>query len=119
LTPLTTCEQCNAHIWADDVFKTFVVPKAPSHLALVFRCANCGHADRIAAVEDEWEAAKEEAEANKLSKSAVVKAAEIDLDSIESVDDLIAEWASLRQPPLRESVMGSCGCEDCEKRLYG
>ena len=119
LTPLTICEECGAHIWANDVFKTFVVPKAPNHLALVFRCAKCGHADRMAAQENEWEAAKDEAANHSTEKGTVIQGALIDLESIEGVDDLIAEWRSLKTPPLREEVMGSCQCDECERRLYG
>jgi hypothetical protein len=44
------------------------------------------------------------------------KAAHIEINAISNVEDLVTLWRSYRRAPLREAVMWSCNCDDCEKR---
>lgn len=116
MTPLTGCEKCGAAVWADDVFKTVAIPKAPGHLALIFKCPRCNESGRVAAPQETWDSAQASAEKRSAAHKDALMAARIDIASIESVDDLVAEWST--SVPIREAVMNQCKCESCQRRLY-
>ncbi len=113
---LTSCDKCDAPIWAEDVFKTVAIPQAVGHLALIFRCSNCHAQGKAAATRDQWEEAQEANEQRSHEREAVLAGARIDLGTVENVHDLQLEWAT--RPPIAESTMGSCKCVQCQRRLY-
>lgn len=116
---LTQCRHCNANVFTGDVFKQVAIPKSPQHVALSYRCGNCEEVSKFVATWEEWEDAQKSWTWKTFKRKKVADAAHIELDAIESADDLIALWQSLRHPPEREAVLGACQCPDCKKRLYG
>ena len=114
---------CAGEITVPDVSKVTAIPKAPHHLALVAQCGTCQRTSQYVVERTTWEDAREkiktaaEIEADYVGRA--IKAAEIELDAIETVNDLINLWASYKTPPLLEGLEGRCHCAECEKRRYG
>jgi hypothetical protein len=102
------------------VFREKIVEESPQHLVVEYKCPGCGRKDRMVGTLQSWEEFKREDEEETRSNDAfserVEKAAEIELDGIDSVDDLVTLWRSYKRAPLREAVLGSCNCDDCKKR---
>lgn len=123
MKPLSKCSECERRIYPDDIVKTVAIIQSPQHIALVYKCPNCGNKSKVVASHEDWEERKEDFEHETNRRAAQHKAGfrvhQIELDAIDSADDLIALWASLPKPPLREAVMGACGCDDCKRKLYG
>ena len=104
-------------IWPENVIREVNIAKAPQHVALVWRCDECGTKSRVVATKESWDA--RQAVSEEFREQRFNKMAAIELDAVESADDLVALWASLPDPPIREKVMGACGCFQCRRRLYG
>ncbi|KKM71220.1 hypothetical protein LCGC14_1432730 [marine sediment metagenome] len=72
------------------------------------------------AISETWEEFKKDDAQEVLASDAhaenVMKAAEIELGGIDSVEDLRTLWRSYRRAPLREAAMWSCYCDNCKKR---
>ena len=121
VTPLTHCKTatCRAPITVDDVYKDQVVKESPQHIVVTFRCPKCERADRMVGTNESWDAFKRDAaveEAAAVDTDKVMKAAEIEMNAIDSVDDLTTLWKSYKTPPLIEEVMNACPCDDCKRR---
>jgi len=103
--------------------KSVAIIQSPQHVALVYKCSYCGNKSKVVAEQGDWEnrkAALDDERTRRATKPKTnLRIHQIELDAIESADDLVALWASYPQPPIREAVMRKCGCEDCWKRLYG
>ena len=123
---LSKCSNCDTGIFPDDVMKTVAIIQSPQHVALVYKCSYCGNKSKVVAEQLDWAARKtalDEERAKRAARHAAndpkhFRVHEIELDAVESVDDLVALWASYPTPPIREAVMGACGCDDCSRRLY-
>ncbi len=122
MTPLAHCKAaaCHAPISVADVFKEKLIEESPDHVVVTYKCPACGRKDTMAGTIQSWTEFKQDDEEERRGKAAssdkVLKAAEIELGGIDNVDDLLTLWRSYRRAPLREAVMGSCNCDDCEKR---
>ena len=123
---LSKCANCDTRIYPDDVMKTVAIIQSPQHVALVYKCSYCGNKSKVVAEQLDW-AAREKALVEERSARAARRAAndpkhfrvhEIELDVIETAHDLVVLWDSYPTPPIREAVMGACGCDDCSRRLY-
>lgn len=121
---LSQCKyaDCAGVIEIGNVTKVTAIPRAPGHLALVAACVTCGRNGQYVITRTLWDEARvyvEEGDPPAVHEQAVMAAALIELDAVDTVDELVALWASYRTPPLIEKLMGVCKCDDCERRLYG
>jgi uncharacterized Zn finger protein len=112
---LSSCPKCTGDIFPQDVYKTVPIQQSPQHVALVYKCPRCGTKSRAVATAEDWEDRRVKATKRKTN----LRAEQIELDAVESVDDLVALWASYKNPPIREEVMFACMCPQCVERLYG
>ncbi len=92
------------------------------HLALVYKCPNCGNKSKVVAESEDWAKRQAEFQHDEAIQASAhesnLRGEQIELDVIESADDLIALWSSFKKPPIREEVMNACGCATCTRRLY-
>lgn len=116
VTPLTDCDSCGHSIWADDVFKEVVIPNAEQHLAVVYKCEGCGTIGKAATSREDYKILREATDQLSSRKRKIIEGAKIDIESIESADELIAEFRTY--PVQREHLIGKCKCKDCMRRLY-
>ncbi len=123
MLPLSKCTKCHEDVFPSHVFKEVIIQQSPQHVALIYECGACGNESKVVAERGDWKARREAFDRETARRTAFdetdFRAVEIELDAVSGADDLVALWRSLSQPPLREEVMGSCGCEECERRLYG
>jgi hypothetical protein len=124
MTILAQCKHsdCAGDIYVQDVTKASAIPKAPHHLAIVAECKTCGRLGQYVIERETWDRAKAEFESAVTEPTdlydQIYKAATIEVNAIESADELLGLWRSYKVPPLRESTMGACSCTDCMRRLY-
>lgn len=113
---------CAGEIEVPDVRKATAIPKAPHHLALVAECATCLRLGQYVierAVWDSERAAHDERVKEPVSVyDRATRAAEIEVNAIDTADELISYWSSLRMPPIIEGLVGACKCDDCNRKFY-
>ena len=119
MNPLTRCGKCETAIFPSHVYKTVTIDNSPQHVAIIYACPKCGLKGKLVAEETEWESRRDRYHAAQAKAKTDFRAHEIELDAVESVDDLVALWASLKNPPLIEEVMCRCGCATCRKNTHG
>jgi len=86
-------------------------------VALLYHCPVCDDNGKIVASMEDWARTQKAAARNKRKND--FRAHQIELDAIETVEDLRALWSSLRNPPLREDTKLACGCAGCREKWYG
>jgi hypothetical protein len=124
MTVLAECKHsdCSGEILVQDVTKASAIPKAPHHLAIVAECKVCGRLGQYVIERENWEIAKAEFEKKTIEPSelfdSIYRAATIEVNAIDTADELLGLWRSFRVPPVREDSMGACSCVDCQRRLY-
>jgi hypothetical protein len=124
VTPLTYCKKasCREVITVRDVYEEKTVTESPQHILVLYKCSACQSENQMIGTIQSWEEFKYEDEQERNSEdvliSSIIKAASIELDGIDSVDDLATLWRSFKRPPLREAVMGSCQCDECKNRRF-
>lgn len=116
---LTSCSRCDFAIYPDNIYKTVAIPKAPQHIGLVYLCPQCGHKSKLVAEHEEWDDKQRLAREDEANRKRNIRAEQIELDAVESVDDLIALWRSLKNPPILEDRIGVCTCPGCKEKFYG
>ena len=120
---LANCKytDCSGTIEVGHVIKVTAIPRAPAHLALIATCQECARNGQYVLERSIWDDAQETAEATPhgTGEGAVMAAALIELNPVDTVDELISLWASLKHPPLIEEIKDACGCDSCRRRLYG
>ena len=114
-----TCKQCKESIDVGDVFKTVELQQSPQHVALIYKCPSCEQTAKVVATHEQWDEKQEEYEVRQAKRERDSRADQIELDAIQGPSDLVAYWASLKNPPLIEEHIGKCVCQECRKRLYG
>lgn len=118
---LTTCmrDECNTEITPEHVIRELRIGGAPMHVALIYRCPVCKVKSRVVSETATWEASKDEFLSRvKIETRRDNIAVAVELSGIETADDLVALWKSLREPPLIEELIGKCGCPSCLRKIY-
>lgn len=112
------CEKCKGIIDVECVSRTVKIPSSPRFVALVYECSFCLHRGRIACPVDEWsELSGYEPTLNAAGRA--IRAAQIELDAVDSAAELLALWASYPGEVIVEPGLNRrCTCKDCERR-YG
>lgn len=121
MVTLTTCPTttCLTTITPGHVTKAVVIPAAPMHTALVYRCPSCGRREKVVAETVEWNRLKALHEADPIAVSGInEKELQLELSGELGAQDLINAWRA-GPPPIIEAHIGKCGCPDCQRRLYG
>ena len=122
MTAITHCKTpaCREAITTANVIKEQIVDGSPQHVVIVYKCPACDRTDKMVGTSISWKELKnEQADADieeKEFSNRLTKMAHIEVEAINGPDDLISLWKSLKTGPLREAVMGSCQCDDCETR---
>lgn len=118
--PIAECKwsDCDGDITVGDVHQVRAIAKAPHHLALVSQCPTCGRAGKYVierTVWDEVQAAPLQQEEETNNEHVLVGAA-IEVDAIDTADELIALWNSYGPPPME--VKQRCPCATCVRKRY-
>lgn len=122
VTPLTYCKTdvCREPITVSDVIKDVAVVESPQHIVVTFKCSKCERIDKMVGTNESWKAFKRDSALEEIAEDnksqQVVKAAEIEVNAIDSVEDLKTLWRSYKNPPLIEDLIDVCGCDECIKR---
>lgn len=115
-----SCYRCKASLYASDVVRTLPIPKAPHHVALVWSCPYCAEAGRFAAERAAWQALKQAASSEEDRLRKIMIAAQIELDAVDTVDDVVAVFNSYGPPMMEVPPHRGCGCKSCaSRRFYG
>ncbi len=115
---VSECPKCEQIIQPRDVFKTVTISGSPHHVALVYLCPACKERSKAISTHIEWNQLTKESEQLAAYEDKEVRAAMIELDAIETAEELRALWRSYDKPLIREAVKDACGCEECRRRLY-
>lgn len=110
---------CEALIEVQNVYKEVTVEKSPQFVALVYQCPVCEDKNKFVASHEDWAKAQAKSVAASDERKNDFRAHQIELDAIDSVEDLQALWSSLRNPPLLEDCKDACNCRDCKEKWYG
>jgi hypothetical protein len=110
---------CGAPIEVPDVYKEVTVEKSPQFVALVYQCPECEDKNKFVASHEAWAKAQEKFAAARDIRKNDFRRHQIELDAIDTVEDLQALWSSLKNPPLREDSKGACTCPQCKEKWYG
>ena len=114
IQPLSKCARCQVAVFSSAVTKVVAITGSPQHVALLYTCANCGNKSKIVSEREKWTSIQDEV-THRTSSARIYK---IELDAINSAQDLIELWASYPTPAIREKVMNTCNCKTCHRRLY-
>lgn len=115
-----SCHRCKASLYASDVTRTLPIRNAPHHVALVWFCPYCAESGKFAAERAAWEALKNEASAEEDRLRKIMIAAQIELDAVDTVDDVVAVFNSYGPPLMEVPPHRGCGCKSCSsRRFYG
>ncbi len=112
-------EGCGAKIEVHNVYKEVTVEKSPQFVALVYQCPVCEDKNKFVASHEDWAKAQTKSVDAANERKNDFRAHQIELDAIDSVEDLQALWSSLRNPALLEGSQDACGCRDCKEKWYG
>jgi len=121
LQPLTYCknQECREPITVKHVTQEREIEDAPQHIIIEFKCGYCTHEDKMVGTKKSWhDFLREEAEVDNADEKRE-RVMEIELGAINSAQDLINLWHSLRRAPLLEDRIGLCTCDECKRKLYG
>jgi hypothetical protein len=120
LQPLTYCKNkaCRNPITVKNVYEETEIEEAPHHIIIAYKCFNCTQEDQMVGTRESWEDFLEEDREEEDVYQTAIRAAEVEVNVIESAGDLITLWRSYRRPPIIEEVMGACGCPTCTARRY-
>ena len=117
---LTRCTACQGNVTPENVVKSVVIPAAPMHIALVYKCPRCGKRERVVAETEEWKRLAELSQAiTKTNDKQLSIHIQVELGAISTAQDLMDLWAAQKEPPLLEDKMGACRCDQCNWRMYG
>lgn len=108
---------CRGDITREQVRKVTAIPKAPHHVAIVATCGLCTRTGQYVVPREEFENSDFElVEPSAAEKQ--LRAARIEVDAIDSADDLFTLWRSLKAPPIIEEHVGKCICRECVRKRY-
>lgn len=113
------CVQCGSDVLLDDVVKAAAIPSTNGFVAILWECRECGFTGRTALRHKEWEGLNEHDEWMRREKDRIIEGFKIDLETIDDIGDLLAEWASYPGiVPIEIKPTQRCGCPKCEEK-YG
>ena len=112
-------EGCKSPIEVSDVYREVDIESSPLFVALVYKCPICEDKNKFVASHEDWKKAQSKFAAARHQRENDFRAHQIELDAVNTVEELEALWSSLRNPPLREDSKGACKCASCEEKWYG
>ena len=115
-TGFVECEHCHAHLTPAHLVKSVSVPASVPQMAVVLHCTICQGNTRLVVESSIWEDIKKAYEAKQERLTRVLEQAHGEVMAIEILADLQEIWS--KNAPLREAVIGACGCDACKKRRY-
>lgn len=117
MVKITDCDNCGADVDYIDVDRHAQVPHAMGYVGIIYDCPQCGVRGKRALRVSQWQDAQQEYKEKERSHALTLAYAGIELDAIDSADDLIMLWASYPgSPPIELGPQRGCNCKDCVRR---